>query len=195
MSPEREQKSAQELLEHRRAGFAYDAVAHVRDHQTLNEKAKQEYATLVKDLSTSILQNGLGQTVAFLMSKAEGKEKSSHGVLLGQLATWLVCDEKKEQDEKKEHKGRNILPNPGPSTPSTERLMRALLYKQGDMCTTRSQWRRAEQEALELAIWLKRFAEALIPKPVLAGEGGDEQGASESESAEETQAQGPEIVR
>jgi CRISPR-associated protein Cmr5 len=168
MSPEQERISTQELLEQRRARFAHDAVAEIRK----TEKEKEDYATLAQDLPASILQNGLGQTVAFLMSKAEGKEKSSHGLLLRQLATWLID----------KVKGRGILPDPGNSTPLTERLMDALLYEQGGTRTTRSQWRRAEQEALELAIWLKRFAEALIEKPKSTGEERDDEGASAKEA-------------
>lgn len=170
MSAKQEPVSARGRLERHRAGFAYNAVCLVRDGHA---RQKEDYATLVKDLSSSILRNGLGQAVAFLMSKAEGKETSAHGLLLDQLAAWLI-----DKDN-----GRCILQDPGISTPATERLMCALLCDQGEKKTTRAQWRRAEQEALELAIWLKRFSEALIPKRTVLENTTDDEG-SEKATAE-----------
>lgn len=174
MSPEAEvQQSARELLEQKRASFAYKAVD---DGRAKSKRQQEEYATLVKNLAASILHNGLGQTVAFLMSKAEGQASSAHGLLLTQMATWLVRD--------------NILSDPGIDIAATERLMQALLSNQ----TTRQQWRQAEQEAVELAIWLKRFAEAFIPKVKPGKEDTDGEGSAES-SAKETKISDRQVIR
>lgn len=140
-NPDAENRVPRELLDQQRAKFAYEAVSKIKD-----KGDAENYETLAKNLGAQVLQNGLGQTVAFLMSKAKGKENSPHGTLLGQLTEWLITK-------------RRILAAPADSVMKTEQLMDVLLV------TNRNNWRRAENETLALATWLKRFAEALISKP------------------------------
>lgn len=151
---------AKELLEQRRAKGAYAAVGDARN--TLGSK-QHEYKTVAQNLPVMILQNGLGQTVAFMMSKAEGKEKSAHGMVLGKLAEWLIDK-------------RGILDNPGGKP--TERLMCALLK------VSRDRWLRAQEEALAFSVWLKRFAEALIAKPQSGEDAARRERHGQAEAAE-----------
>lgn len=145
MSPATNQDSEKvgqrELLDQQRAKFAYEAVSKFKG----KEDAKK-YETLAKNLGAQVLQNGLGQTVAFLMSKAKGNPDSVHGALLGQVTAWLTTE-------------RKILALPAAGIRTTEQLMNVLLS------ASRNHWRRAENETVALATWLKRFAEALLSKP------------------------------
>ncbi len=149
-------------LDHRRAAFAYRVVSEAAQ----DKNVKEDYTGLAQNLPTMILQNGLGQAVAFLMSKAKGQEGSAHGRLLNHLARWLFQD---VDDEKPEEKKHPFLSDIGAA--GTERLMAALLKSK------RPEWARAQHESVVFATWLKRFAEALIPKldrqPKAEGRGSD----------------------
>jgi CRISPR-associated protein Cmr5 len=127
-------------LDQQRAAFAYSAVAAIRDAQP--QGPGSDYTGVVQNLPVAILQNGVGQTVAFLMSKA-GKDAGAR-VAMDHLATWLI-------DE------RRMLSSPNPPA-DLDRLMQALLG------SSRDGWAWAEHEAVAIATWLKRFAEALLPK-------------------------------
>jgi CRISPR-associated protein Cmr5 len=140
----------QQSLDRRRAAFAYAVVSGLRQQE--DKKLKEEYTTLAQNLPTMILQNGLGQTAAFLMSKAKGDDGCADGRLLDHLARWLFD----ETDKKKPEERRPFLRDVGAT--GTERLMAALLKAE------RHEWTRAQHEAVEVSTWLKRFAEALIPK-------------------------------
>lgn len=136
------QPQERQTLDRRRAAFAYGAVGRARTH--FNKPADLDgYATLVKGISAMILQNGIGQAAAFLMSKTKGAGDGPHAVLLEQIGEWLV--------------ERKIFDRPEPPTQWTEGLMLLLLK------CDRSKWVRAEREAISIGMWMKRFAEALIP--------------------------------
>lgn len=102
---------------------------------TANEVSKFEgkYATLTQKLSTMIYTNGLGPTVAFLLAKAKGKPfaESHHKLLYDQLSAWV---------SRKVYLGGDLLDN-------------IINNSSIDL-------RRATHEAIEFAIWLRRFSEA-----------------------------------
>jgi CRISPR-associated protein Cmr5 len=140
MSPETAQRLS---LDQKRAQYAYAQVAAVNEGAAA---IKAEYTGVVQNLPVAVLQNGLGQTVAFLMSKAKGNTNTAEGAAIEHLSTWLIDI-------------RRILVPPNPPS-GADRLMRALLG------SSRDGWARAEDEALAIATWLKRFAEALMPKKI-----------------------------
>jgi len=109
--------------------------------QTLqNEKGgnewKSKYGSLVRKLPSYILTNGLGQTLAFLKAKGKGEPGNEHEVLYQHLEGWLQ---------------RQLGINGN--------LLDWLVNK-----ATSQQYRLATMEALALLQWLKRFAEAELPK-------------------------------
>jgi CRISPR-associated protein Cmr5 len=97
---------------------------------------KGKYGSVVRKLPSYILANGLGQTLAFLKAKGEGRPGDEHEVLYQHLAEWL---------QKQLHIGGDLL----------EWLANT---------ATSQQYRLATMEALALLQWLKRFAEAELPK-------------------------------
>ncbi|MBA3430578.1 MAG: type III-B CRISPR module-associated protein Cmr5 [Actinobacteria bacterium] len=117
------------LLSQKRAAYALGRVQGAGiDH---------EYARLCRDLPAMLLQNGLGQSLAFLLSKRgedQGDEKAA-GRLYKDLSGWLIGERR--------------------------------LYAGGDLIGAvvngdRRDYMAAHEEALELSGWLKRFADALM---------------------------------
>jgi CRISPR-associated protein Cmr5 len=114
------------------------------------DKDKDRYATLARKLPSYLQVSGLGQTMAFLYAKAksggaEGGEKDqgdrAAGTLLKQLHSYLLERIKKpRQDEN----AMGLVVGLDPS-----------------------EYRRATQELMQMADWLKRFAEGRL------GTGGD----------------------
>lgn len=100
---------------------------------------KEKYGTLVRKLPAMILNNGLGQVLAFLLADDEGKHKEPSWQLYLQLQEWL-CD--------KNH----------PPQVYSQNLMDSL------MAEDRFQYIRAQQEVLSLLTWMTKFANAYLPK-------------------------------
>lgn len=97
---------------------------------------KGKYGSVVRKLPSYIMTNGLGQTLAFLKAKGKGEPGNEHEILYQHLASWL----------------------------------KRRLDINGDLLdwvvntATSQQYRMATMEALALLQWLKRFAEAELPK-------------------------------
>jgi CRISPR-associated protein Cmr5 len=100
---------------------------------------KTEYSTLIKKLPAMILNNGLGQALAFLLAKNEGntgKDEKPSRTLYAQLQKWLL--------DMKVYSDGDLLK----------------LLMNGD----REQYMHAQHETLKLLTWMKKFAEAYLPK-------------------------------
>jgi CRISPR-associated protein Cmr5 len=93
------------------------------------------YAALAKSTPVMILTNGLGQTLAFFISKAKSREYS---ILYDHLNQWL---------------SDNVVWSPNEDIDDTliERIINE--NSQG--------YRMATEEALAFLLWIKRFATAL----------------------------------
>jgi CRISPR-associated protein Cmr5 len=95
-----------------------------------------DYRTIAVKAPSLIVTNGLGQTLAFLKAKGKGEPGNEHEVLYRHLTDWV---------------GRKVNAD-------------------GDLLSwlvntaTSQQYRLATMEALALLQWLKRFAEAELPK-------------------------------
>ncbi len=98
---------------------------------------KTKYATLVKRLPAMILNNGLGQAIAFLLADDKGEKKEPSWMLYAQLQTWLFS---------------KCIACTGSD------LITCLMN--GD----RKQYMHAQHETLKLLTWMKKFAEADLPK-------------------------------
>ena len=143
-------KSLQKTLEQQRAQRAWKCVQEVLS-QARNlkdaESFKKKYGSLARKVPMLVLTNGLGQTLAFLLSKAkrhepENKrsvEAKAHDLLFTHLSNWVL-----EQ-----------------VAPGTDTGHQDLL--QWVLANDSVAYRRATTEALAFLNWLKRFAEAELP--------------------------------
>jgi len=95
-----------------------------------------DYRSIALKAPSLILTNGLGQTLAFLKAKGKGEPENEHEVLYQHLEGWL---------QKQLGINSNFL---------------SWLVN----TATSQQYRLATMEALALLQWLKRFAEAELPK-------------------------------
>lgn len=126
-------------LTQERADFALQSILQVEQYFPRDAKKRAEYSTLVRSLPAMLRANGLGSTLAFLSAKAEGKppHDSPSACLYMQISEW-IHGKVRWTDQPK----------------NAEELL-ASLVKQNS-----SVYRRAGTEAEQLAIWLRRFAEA-----------------------------------
>lgn len=116
-------------LQQQRAKFAYDCVSEIKQQD--NNKLKKEYKSLVRGFSSMILQNGLGQSLAFLKAKGE----QHHNKLYEHINLWL----------------RNKFA-------SNNRDFDVLLRIINENASV--EYRLYTKEALSFLTWLKKFVEA-----------------------------------
>jgi CRISPR-associated protein Cmr5 len=124
-------------LEQDRAKHAWECINEVKDKEFASN-----YRTIAIKAPSLILTNGLGQTLAFLKAKGKGNLTDEHEVLYQHITNWL-----KQQDWLK----KQLKPN--------DDLLEWIVSK-----ATSQEYRLATMEALALLQWLKRFAEAVLPK-------------------------------
>ncbi|MER3403865.1 MAG: type III-B CRISPR module-associated protein Cmr5 [Chloroflexota bacterium] len=124
--------SRRQSLEQQRAA---QAASDIREAKQRSDSG--EYRSLVEGLPAMIQANGLGQTCAYLLSRAEGNDKSVECLLYGHLERWV-----QRQIPQLQQGG----------------LLAALTN--ADVGT----YRRAQVEALAYLQWLKRFAQAELPR-------------------------------
>lgn len=128
-------------LEKGRAEFAYRKVEEAI--KRLGGK-KKEYKSCVRKLPSMILNNGLGQTLAFVNSKGEKKEKkekkeNAYDIIYEQLTDYLKSD-----------------------CTSRVRIPQDKDLLQWVISCDSSQYRYITNEVLAFLNWLKRFAEGMI---------------------------------
>jgi CRISPR-associated protein Cmr5 len=124
-----------ENIEHERAKEAWSCVDYVNSEE--RDKFKKEYRSVVMKSPTMIITNGLGQTLAFLKSKGKNDENKPEEKLYKDIEGWL------NKRVKWTAKGELIekviaLPN--------------------------DKFRYATSETLSYLSWMKRFADAVLPK-------------------------------
>jgi len=113
------------------AKYAWERVSAVK-----GEGWASEYRSIVLKAPSLLLTCGLGQTLAFLKSKAGPEQSGAHGALYDQISKWVA--------EKVYGSGGDLLQ----------------LVMEGDA----HRYRLATMEALSLLGWIKRFTEALIKR-------------------------------
>lgn len=125
--------------EQERARYAWECVRESKE--ALSGAKLQRYSTLARGLPAMVLNNGLGQTLAFLKAKARdeegGRGPRPEGLLLAHLSGW-------------------VLPALGAQG---EDLLEWVIRRETDSASYR--W--ATTEALAFLRWLRRFAEAELP--------------------------------
>lgn len=131
-------------LEQHRAKYALDRIEEVKGLPKDEDKAK--YARLVRKLPAMVRNNGLGQTVAFLLADAEGKDQTPSGRLYRHLQEWL-CG-----------------PSGAADRPSRVYICNGQNLIGQLMAGDRASYLRAQREALALLVWMSKFADAYLPK-------------------------------
>ncbi|HBT96740.1 MAG TPA: type III-B CRISPR module-associated protein Cmr5 [Desulfobulbaceae bacterium] len=119
--------------EQQRAAFALECVERV-----FCNSMDKDTANFVVGVPTMILTNGLGQTLAFLLSKQKPGEDNKHTKTFKTIKAWL------------ERQGIDKL------NPDDENLV--FLKKFADL--KQRNYLRAQQEALAMLQWLKRYVRA-----------------------------------
>lgn len=129
-----------QTLEQKRAAEAWSYVQYVNEE--IDDKGfKKDYRSLVLKLPSLILTNGLGQTLAFLKSKGKGEESKPAEKIYQDLQVWLAKPE---------------VINWGKAT-QPELIERI-------MAVNSDKYRFVTIETLSFLNWLKRFADAVLPK-------------------------------
>ncbi|MGH8608165.1 MAG: type III-B CRISPR module-associated protein Cmr5 [Gammaproteobacteria bacterium] len=150
-------------LEQRRAAYALEFVT-----RNTGEQANQ-LDTHIQNTPIRILQNGLGQALAFLLANNErksGAERKASGLLYDHLEVWL-CGPRNDDMPCRIYDGQQC------------NLMKQLITGE------RSQYLLAQDESLALFAWLKMFAKAYL----------SDDGAEGASHAEPTCAQPPSLRR
>lgn len=105
-------------------------------NEVKNQSFAGDYRSIAVKTPSLILTNGLGQTLAFLKAKGKGDPSNEHEVLYQHITRWLKQQLKLTDD-----------------------LLGWIVNSANSQ-----QYRLATMEALALLQWLKRFAEAVLPK-------------------------------
>lgn len=121
-------------LEQERALFAWEQVSSIRKGDA---KVAKDVAMYIKRTPAMVLTNGLGQTLAFLLQKAEGNRATAGYIVYDIFAKWIV-------DERRIYEG-----------PRAD-LMKKLI--EGD----RYLYRQSQEEIWALLVWLKKFSDAYL---------------------------------
>lgn len=121
-------------LEQERAEYAWDCVDNAE--RGLGDKAS-DYGSLARGLPGYIQTNGLGQTLAFLLSKGKNDRRKHQQLLYLHLSEWTT-----------EQLGWG----------KSEELMQELTKRDS------ADYRLATTEVMALLVWLRRFAEARLIK-------------------------------
>ncbi len=121
---------------------AQHALEQIKDLATRSEEWQAHYTSYVKGFPASILANGLGQSLATLLSAVkghpEGKFQDPHFLLYRHLELWLC-----RNDE--------FAPYPG-----TKDVIEAITSHDS------TRYRMAQAEAMAYLVWLKKFAAAYL---------------------------------
>ncbi len=132
-------------LEQERATYALNSVQQNAKRYAENKQKRDKLATQIQKTPIRILQNGLGQTLAFLLADNEGKTNSKRepsGYLYDHLQEWLC--------------GNSDPTHPCRVYTNTGDLISQLVNG------SRDEYLRAQEETLMLFNWLKKFSDAYL---------------------------------
>jgi len=134
-----------QTLEQVRARYALKQIQkHVPAPGKKPDDDTKAYATRVRSIPTMVLQNGLGQAMAFLLADAAGDLNKPSGRLYQEIQDWLCGPRDKDWPE------RVYI--------GSSDLMQALFEG------TRSEYQRAQEVSLALLAWMRKFADAYLGK-------------------------------
>jgi CRISPR-associated protein Cmr5 len=122
-----------------RAAAAWKAIEQADQASRKGKLNAKEYGSWARGLPAMLQTNGLGQTLAFLKAKGEGKADKMHSVLYRHLCAWV---------------------GPWVGLPAETRAEDRADFLQWIVTQSSDVYRRASAEAIAYALWLRRFAEA-----------------------------------
>ena len=122
-------------IEHKRAKEAWGCIDYVNSEG--KDKFKKEYRSVVMKAPTMIIINGLGQTLAFLKSKGKNDKSKPEEKLYRDIENWL---------NKRVQWTANV------------ELIEKVISLPND------KFRYATAETLSFLSWMRRFADAVLPK-------------------------------
>jgi CRISPR-associated protein Cmr5 len=126
-------------VEQKRAAEAWSCIQAV--NEDLDKSKQKEYRSIVMKLPTLILTNGLGQTLAFLKSKGKNNDSNPEEKVYLDLQGWLTK----------------------PNVANWGRVTHDELIER-IMAIDSNKYRFVTMECLSFLNWLKRFADAVLPK-------------------------------
>ncbi len=143
-------------IEQKRAKHALDFVDRFK---TADSKVQKKLSTHIQKTPIRILQNGIGQAAAFLLADAEQIRTEPSYKLYAHMQDWL-CGPADQNYPSRVYGCQQNQAN----------LMKQLI--EGD----RASYVRAQEEALALFTWLKKFADAYLETE---SQGGSHAGAAQ----------------
>lgn len=138
-----------QTIEQQRSSYAFNMIKQIKDKGDKNIEKKS--STIILKLGTLILTNGLGNTLAFLYSKS----KDEHLITLYILFVWLLREDKSYKFDKNKLDYQQLNKN--------HETFKEVFDKMVNNATV-EQYMYYTEEALRLANWLKRYAEAMLEK-------------------------------
>ncbi|MFQ3620260.1 MAG: type III-B CRISPR module-associated protein Cmr5 [Spirochaetales bacterium] len=133
-------------LSQKRADFTLEKVKSYLN--TISQKDSKEFKSFVAGIPAMILQNGLGLTLAFLLSKQETGKKTKHKEAFDEIKEWLTL---------KSDLTRPIFNSNTSLKNYTEADFLKFLNN-----LDQKDYRIVQQEVLSLLEWIKRYAAAFV---------------------------------
>lgn len=122
-----------QTLEQQRAASAWEQIMAVERNTGPEDKQRKKYGTLARKLPAMIQINGLGTALAFLCAKGKNKKDDGHTLIFNHLSAWVL-------HQLQQSRYQDLLD-----------FVRS---------AETEEYRRATAEAIEYAIWLRRYVEA-----------------------------------
>ena len=124
-------------LEQERSNYAFECISKIK-----GKNFEKDASSLIAKLGTLILTNGLGNTLAFLFSKA----KDHHLETIAIISNWLYKLEGRKEEIKKDNVQQKI-----------EQIMKKFVL---DVDVEKYMY--YTDETLRLINWLRRFSDAML---------------------------------
>jgi len=126
-------------LEQERSSYAFECISKIK-----GKNFEKDASSLIAKLGTLILTNGLGNTLAFLFSKA----KNHHLEIIVIISNWLY----KLEGQNKEVNSSNVK-----EKEKIDQIMRDFVLK-----VDVEKYMYYTDETLRLINWLRRFSDAML---------------------------------
>lgn len=138
-------------LEQKRAEYAFNIVNEIKK----DESCASDFSGLIAKMSSYILTNGLGNTIAFLFSKG----KDHHLIVAGLMADWILRKNKLNRSEQIERLSNDWIFNINQVKENFNEIIDKLILN-----VNMSFYTVITNELLALFVWLKRFCDGMIEK-------------------------------